>query len=123
GEGRRARSGTAGSAAAWSRGRRGHVDARGSGAGGAGARPRRGGRGGCRLTRVPASRVAMVTMSEARRLALSLPETTEEDHHGIPSFPGLGKIFATVPDDDHLRGVLDPDAAHAPASTDPAACG
>jgi len=64
----------------------------------------------------------MVTMSEARRLALSLPETTEEDHHGIPSFRVLGKIFATVPDDDHLRVLLDPDATHAAVSEDPAAC-
>jgi hypothetical protein len=28
----------------------------------------------------------VVTLAEARRLALALPETTEEDHHGIPSF-------------------------------------
>jgi hypothetical protein len=64
----------------------------------------------------------MVTISEARRLALSFPETTAEDHHGIPSFRVLGKIFATVPDDDHLRVMLDPDATHAAVREDPAAC-
>jgi hypothetical protein len=40
----------------------------------------------------------MLTLSEARRLALSFAEVTEEDHHGIPSFRVRGKIFATVPD-------------------------
>ena len=64
----------------------------------------------------------MVSMLEARRLALSLPETTEEDHHGIPSFRVRGKIFATVPDDDHLRVMLDADATHAAVREDPAAC-
>ena len=45
----------------------------------------------------------MVTLAEACRMALSLPEATEEDHHGIPSFRVGNKIFATVPDDEHLR--------------------
>ena len=53
----------------------------------------------------------MLTLAEARRLALSFAEVTEEDHHGIPSFRVLGKIFATVPDDAHVRVMLDPDAA------------
>jgi hypothetical protein len=43
---------------------------------------------------------------EARRLALSLPEATEQDHHGFPSFRVRGKIFATLPDDEHLNVML-----------------
>lgn len=43
---------------------------------------------------------------EARRLALALPETTEQDHHGFPSFRVGGKIFATLPDDEHLNVML-----------------
>src|SRR5262249_56449026 len=64
----------------------------------------------------------MVSPAEARRLALSFPETNEEGHHGIPSFRVAGKIFATVPDDEHLRVMLDADATHAAISDDPAAC-
>jgi hypothetical protein len=36
-------------------------------------------------------------------VALALPEATEQDHHGMASFRVRGKIFATVPDDDHVR--------------------
>jgi hypothetical protein len=63
----------------------------------------------------------MVTMREARRLALSLPEATEQDHHGIPSFRVRGRIFATVPDDEHVRVMLGPEETHAAVSADPAA--
>ncbi len=63
----------------------------------------------------------MVTMAEARRLALSFPETTEEDHHGIPSFRVGNKIFATVPDGQHVRVMLDADATRAAIGDDPAA--
>jgi hypothetical protein len=44
-------------------------------------------------------------LDTVRRLALALPETTEEDHHGRPSFRVRGKIFATlhVP---HERAML-----------------
>jgi hypothetical protein len=51
----------------------------------------------------------MVKVREARRLALSLPETIEQDHHGIPSFRVAKKIFATVPDDTHLHVMVGPD--------------
>ncbi len=64
----------------------------------------------------------MVSMPEARRLALSLPEAMEEDHHGMPSFRVRGKIFATVPDDEHLRVMLDADAIRAAVAEDPVAC-
>lgn len=63
----------------------------------------------------------MVTMAEARRLALSLPEATEEDHHGISSFRVGNKIFATVPDGDHVRVMLNRDATQAAVSDDPVA--
>lgn len=62
-----------------------------------------------------------MTLETARRLALALPEVTEEDHHGMPSFRIRGKIFATVPDGRTLRIMLEPDMARAVASSDPAA--
>jgi hypothetical protein len=37
-----------------------------------------------------------MTRDDIRRLALSLPEAEEVDHHGIPSFRVAGKIFATI---------------------------
>ena len=61
----------------------------------------------------------MVTLAEACRMALSLPEATEEDHHGIPSFRVGNKIFATVPDDEHLRIMLDAHTTHAAVTEDP----
>lgn len=63
----------------------------------------------------------MVTLAEACRLALSFPEATEEDHHGMPSFRVGSKIFATVPDDEHLRVMLDSHTTQAAVSEDPAA--
>lgn len=44
---------------------------------------------------------------EARRLALSLPEAAEQDHHGRPSFRVAGKIFATLWDEGHMNVMLD----------------
>jgi len=63
----------------------------------------------------------VVTLAEARRLALALPETTEEDHHGIPSFRVRNRVFATVPDGQHVRVMLDADATRAAVSDDPRA--
>jgi hypothetical protein len=52
------------------------------------------------------------------RLALSLPEVTEQDHHGMPSFRVNGKIIATVPDPGHVR-VMAPEAEiHAAVAED-----
>ncbi|MGH7921418.1 MAG: MmcQ/YjbR family DNA-binding protein, partial [Candidatus Dormibacteraceae bacterium] len=54
----------------------------------------------------------MVTSEEARALALRLPETVEQDHHGRPSFRIQGRIFATLwtdrvmnvmPGEEHIR--------------------
>lgn len=36
-------------------------------------------------------------LADARRYALSLPETTEAPHHHMTSFRVRGKIFATAP--------------------------
>jgi hypothetical protein len=36
------------------------------------------------------------TVQDIRRLALSLPDAVEADHHGIPSFRVAGKIFCTI---------------------------
>jgi len=49
----------------------------------------------------------MITREQARRLALSLPEAFEQDHHGRPSFRVAGKIFATLWDDQHMNVMLD----------------
>jgi hypothetical protein len=48
-----------------------------------------------------------MTADEARKLALALPETTEQDHHGRPSFRVAGKIFATLWDSGHMNVMLD----------------
>jgi len=53
----------------------------------------------------------VVKIGEARRLALSLPEAHEKGHHGIPSFRVANKIFATVPDNEHLHVMVGPDEA------------
>ena len=37
-----------------------------------------------------------MTADDARRLALSLPDTVEQPHHGRPSFRVNGRIIATL---------------------------
>ena len=49
----------------------------------------------------------MVSLEQARKLALSLPEAVEQDHHGRPSFRIAGKIFATLWDDEQMNVMLD----------------
>ena len=49
----------------------------------------------------------MATVRQLRRIALSLPEATEQDHHGRPSFRVRGKIFATLWDPEHVNIMLD----------------
>ena len=49
----------------------------------------------------------MVTVAEARKLVLALPEAVEENHHGRPSFRVRGKIFATLWDERHMNLMLD----------------
>jgi hypothetical protein len=64
----------------------------------------------------------MADLAEARTIALALPETTEQDHHGIPSFRVRGKILATVSDDDHIRVMLTEDEIKAVAAAYPDVC-
>jgi hypothetical protein len=54
----------------------------------------------------------MVSTDEARRIALSLPETVEQDHHGRPSFRVSGRIFATLWDPEHMNVMLDEPGIH-----------
>jgi hypothetical protein len=48
-----------------------------------------------------------MTAEEARRLALALPDAVEQDHHGRPSFRVVGKIFATIWDEQTMNVMLD----------------
>ncbi|HEY5335615.1 MAG TPA: MmcQ/YjbR family DNA-binding protein [Mycobacteriales bacterium] len=58
----------------------------------------------------------------ARDIALSLPGATEAPHHDRVSYRISGKIFATVPDPEHLNVMLDPDAIEAAVAENPGVC-
>jgi hypothetical protein len=61
-----------------------------------------------------------MTLEQARRLALSLPESTEEPHFELWSFRVRGKIFATAPPDGgHLHVFVDDEAVRAAVRADP----
>ena len=60
-------------------------------------------------------------MHAAHAFALSLPEAEQRDHHGLPSYRVRGRIFATVPDEDHLRVIVDEGEIRASVASDPAA--
>lgn len=60
--------------------------------------------------------------AEARALALGLPESSEQDHHGMVSFRNRGKIFPTLPDDDHFRIMVDEAETHAAVAQHPSVC-
>ena len=64
----------------------------------------------------------MVSIDEARRLALSLPETVEQDHHGRPSFRVAGRIFATLWDQDHMNVMVDEPGILTAVEGHPAIC-
>jgi hypothetical protein len=57
----------------------------------------------------------------AHAFALTLPEAVEQDHHGMASFRVRGRIFATVPDEDHLRIMVDEGEIRAAVADDPEA--
>jgi hypothetical protein len=63
-----------------------------------------------------------VSTSEARELALALPEAVEQDHHGRPSFRVGGKIFATQWDDEHMNVMLDEGGILTAVEADPGTC-
>lgn len=64
----------------------------------------------------------MVTLRDARAIALTLPEAEEAEHWGNPSFRIYGRIFATLPDRQHLNVMTDPFDAEAAVRAYPAAC-
>jgi hypothetical protein len=64
----------------------------------------------------------MVSVAEARALALALPEAVEQDHHGRPSFRVAGKIFATLWDENHMNVMVDPDGVRTAVEAEPATC-
>jgi hypothetical protein len=66
--------------------------------------------------------LTVATLRHVRKLALSLPESTEEGHHGMPSFRVRGRIFATVPDDAHLRVMAPEPEILAACAEAPEAC-
>jgi hypothetical protein len=55
-------------------------------------------------------------------MALALPEATEQDHHGMVSFRVGNKIFATLPDHEHVRIMVDESAILAAVAEDPLVC-
>ena len=59
---------------------------------------------------------------DVRALALALPEAAEEDHWARPSFRVRGRIFATLPDPEHLNVMIDPLDVDGAVNADPAAC-
>jgi hypothetical protein len=63
-----------------------------------------------------------VNVDDVRALALALPEATEQDHHGMASFRVRGRIFATLPDDDHVRVMVDEPEIRAAVAEHPDLC-
>jgi hypothetical protein len=63
-----------------------------------------------------------MTVAEVRRFALALPEVSEQEHWGNPSFRIHGRIFATVPDAEHLNVMIDPFDVEAVVREDPDIC-
>jgi hypothetical protein len=64
----------------------------------------------------------MLSGDDVRGLALALPETIEQDHHGRPSFRVQGKIFATLWSDAALNVMCGDELIRAAVSTAPAIC-
>jgi hypothetical protein len=65
----------------------------------------------------------MVSGAQARRLALSLPEAVEQDHHGRPSFRVAGRIFATLWDSDQMNVMVDEGGIRTAVQSAPEICG
>jgi hypothetical protein len=59
---------------------------------------------------------------EARQLALALPGSVEQDHHGRPSFRVANRIFATQRDDDHMNVMLDEGGILTAVQSEPESC-
>lgn len=63
-----------------------------------------------------------MTHDDVRKLALALPEATEQDHHGKPSFRVANKIFATLWSPTQLNVMLDEHGIRAFAEEAPEVC-
>jgi hypothetical protein len=63
-----------------------------------------------------------MNLREVRRLALALPETTEQPHFHLTSFRVKGKIFATAaPDGSFMNVFVDDDLRETIVAVDPKA--
>ena len=63
-----------------------------------------------------------MTPADARAAALSFAGAHERDHHGSPSFRTTRRIFATLPDEAHLRVMLPEEEVRAAVAEWPAWC-
>ena len=63
----------------------------------------------------------MTDLNKAVAVALALPEVAEQDHHGRPSYRVRGRIFMTVPDEDHLHVMAGEHDIRAAVADEPAA--
>jgi hypothetical protein len=63
-----------------------------------------------------------VSPDDVRRAALGLDGAVEQPHHGFPSFRVQGRIFATIPDDEHLHVMLTEEEIRAAAAEWPGWC-
>lgn len=59
---------------------------------------------------------------DARALALALPEATEQDHHGRPSFRVAEKIFATLWSPTQLNVMAEEELILAAVASSPGVC-
>jgi hypothetical protein len=60
-------------------------------------------------------------LAGVRRIALALPDTTEEPHFGFTSFRVRGRIFVTVPPDEaHIHVFVDEQVREVALIMDPA---
>jgi hypothetical protein len=63
-----------------------------------------------------------MTVEQIRKLALALPEVVEQDHWGNPSFRVRGRIFATMPDKQHVNVMIEPFDVEAAVRAEPESC-
>jgi hypothetical protein len=64
----------------------------------------------------------LVSVEQARSLALGLPDTVEQDHHGRPSFRVTKRIFATLWDEEHMNVMLDEPGIRTAVAHHPEVC-
>jgi len=67
-------------------------------------------------------RAEPMDLAEIAKFARGLPEAVEQDHHGMRSFRIDGKIFATLPDERHVRIMLGQEDILAAVAEEPHAC-